>query len=535
MKYLLLAIILLAPVSAYSTNYLDDYRLIIEDSAIFECARYAYENNSRRVILKLEIDVGRTSSETYGWCLNGNANALPYERRMWFNNFGSVTDPDAFSRSNSNFNNWVKTFDSKDPLRFGVDTLFGEDEVNYKLQKLPNPTNNAAAYLQYNIPRQYDINKDEAFFYYAIGNSEAFRGEIAYFDTLSGLFASKSTFDTLGLGYPPEDLSNPSVINNQGALVGGSRVVRSNSLDVHARSEMSKAFFAPSSTLNYYYYPYYIEKVTYQVTGYDASNAVTYTKTGVINPTSNEHIIPFDWMQGQGINDYPMYDSAFDFGTKLDYDSTVATLPESVVRFDLDVNTFFKKNYLYRHRSPVDATFTYFNISSSISPSCNGLSTNLCTQPLSKGFVLSWNPIHNVSSGTSTVPITNSTQRDEPVNNYGNSGINEDRDINDPSLSEEGVPTVGGNVFTDWARDPNSGGGLEGQRLYAEGIIRVESKGSFFTGLQTIMNIVFEIIVTVFMICLLVIIIWSFLLLIPSAYRKFLKEVGVLGNMRFNK
>jgi hypothetical protein len=538
LAFVLVAILTVSSAFAFSSDIFPEYEALHTNTQLYGCVQLFNVNTTGEVRLKANVEVdAKGLIVTRASCRDGIRAYQPYDRYIWVNTQKSYSR-DLIEYSFVNTNTLSNTFSSSDPDRRSIGILYLENFVEYKLA-LSNPTNTANGYLKYDTVRGVDYKKDDAFFYYAIANNDA-RGLNQFYNTNTNTFADEEDFDAMGLPYPLEDLSNPNDIATAGVKCDSNyQCVYTRELDTALPKPGQKAFFAFSNDLQYYYYPFYIEKLEYSIRGYDTNGTgrtQNFYKTGTINPTSSKikipanNIITTNDFSGS-VQEFIMTNDAFNFGSELKYDGSIATVPSGTTYTETTVWLYFKFNPWYRHESPADATWSFSNLSTG---TCE--MSNVCglTMKNSLGFVLEQEIATNHATESNDIPPTNLTDINDPDpgNDFNNT---QPTNSSSPPTPNGGIGngTSGNGTGVDWSRDPSEGGGLQGQLEYAKGKIAMQNKATFFESLQEIALTILEIILTVFMLLILGLSIYLFLIMIPSGYRKLLNELKKLGDMRW--
>lgn len=532
LRYLFLALVLVGNVLAANTDW-TDYTGITHSDAIYLCDRSILNSVDREINIKYWAGTGLRDLVTSRYCPHGNSMSMPYERRLWIktdllNSDLSMDKSDYGAFKLLNDNTYNDVFSGTSSITRGQGFLYLEDFVT-----VTDP-HNANNHLMYDLPYLSDvsISKIDAGFYHAISTGNG-KGLDDFYNSNTGLFASQNTFTEAGLAYPPSDLSNPGAITLSGRTCNTDyRCVSDTSLDVSLNSDASKAFFAFDGELNYYYYPYFIDSVEYTISGYAANNAtLVFSKKGSLPDGKTVLYFPLTNVVRDGlVGDFYLTDSTFNFPSEMNYDGVVATLPTDVYMVKLELTTILAKNPLYRHETPVDYTWSIYNLTNG---DCAGgdLSSSLCNAYSTKNLRMRQTTYFNLSDNTSTAPVV-------PPSNLDDADAHNDFDTNItnstgvvPDLNSNN--NISGGSGVDWVSDPNGGGALQGQIQYAQGKMNIENKASFFMSLQSIAEIILELILTVFMLIMLFVSVYVFFLMIPSAYRKLLDEFKKLGDMRW--
>lgn len=568
--YYVIALLCVNAVLATTSFYTGDYKEVTETSSLASCLTVGYDNTTGNVYLKTNIMIGEPSgSQIIAYCKLSNSNIsatfyTPMQRNIW------VLKSEIPSKVDSYLNfyqidNYPK-FSSVFAKNSKGDLLYKDDYMTYVPAFITNYANNANAYLLYDVVRGATFSKDNAFFYYALAKEQAHGttnefpdpGLSGYYyfgdhnvtnpfgaDTtiISNFFRSQIYFTDKDLGYPVSDLTNPYLIARNARLcsafssvLGAPNCVTESRLDTDLTTPSMKAFFAFSNDLNYYYYPIYINYVVYTVRGYSDSTKATqvYAKTGKIYPTSNRIYVPNDVVGNMAVDNLVVPDNSFNFGTVLNFDGAIGTVPSTVGYFEVETKVYYEFNNMYRHASPADLTWTWGTLTGS---SCNTLTPSICnaTPDTTDGFYLR-NVFNRLTNNTVNIPsMNNGTYNNSPSNGFNDTEPN--NNTGNSNSTAGGGDYISGNSTTsigdDWSSDPTQGGGLQGQIDYARGLNEIQDKASFFEALQTIALTILELILTVFMLLVLVLTIYIFILMIPSAYRKLLNELKKLGDMRW--
>ena len=529
--YLFLALVLVGNVLAANTDW-TDYTGIIHSDAIYLCDRSIYNSVDREINIKYWSGTGVDYLVSSRYCPYGNSLQMPYERRIWIKSdeFNKITYNSDFIYGGFELLN-DKTFDelylSADSEHKGGNLIYLEEFVTPKYVSQIN------SHLLYDIPsnNNYKIDKIDADFYHSLYSGNA-KGMDYFYNTNTGLFASSTEFTSAGLANPYTELSNPQALIYSGQTCNTDyKCVVDTALDVSLNTQASKAFFAFNGELNYYYYPFFIDSVKYTISGYAADNiTLVFSKNGVLPQGQTKLYFPPTNTANGYINGFYLSDFTFNFPTEVNYDGVVATLPTDVYNVKLELTTILSRNSLYRHESPVDSTWSINNLTNG---DCIGgdLPSSLCNAYSTKNLRMRQTTYFNISANTSTAPVV-------PPSNLDDADAHNDFDTNITNSSGV-VPdlnsnnNISGGTGVDWVSDPNGGGGLQGQIQYAQGKMNIENKASFFMSLQSIAEIILELILTVFMLIMLFVSVYVFFLMIPSAYRKLLDEFKKLGDMRW--
>lgn len=514
--YVLAALLLCtSPVFAASA-FFDDYEEVFDDTALRSCIVPVLEGFDLHLSVTVEVDQTERVSTRY--CPGGILMNVPYERHLWVRDQSLEGVTGAYREIGmlllSNYAELIEVFEPTSPNTPSLNL----DRVQFVPGWTTNYVTEANKYLKYDITRQ---NKFPAVFaaeMYALGTGSVGGG--SFYNTATQEFVDQDDFANADLGYPPEDLSNPAELAENGGTCGGFKCVKTAQFDVDVQNEAGSAFFAFTPDLDYYYYPFFVKGVNYVVRAYEGtgSNATEiYTRSGFIPATSTDVFFP-EVTSPSYVPRTRIDDNFFNFGSQIRFSGEVASMPETADSASVAFSMVLYRNPLYRHESPADASWYFENISSS--------SALLDVDGLND-VKLSWARHFNLSSfsvNTTTQNLDNST----PSNDFD---FAED-DGSGPQLPDG--PSNASNSFgVDWSRDPNAGGGLQGQFEYAQGLMTAQNKHSFFEGLAAIMDAIFRIVLAVFLIAALFVTVFAFFILVPSAYRKLIAEMKRLGDTKW--
>lgn len=496
-----------SPVAAYSA-FFSDYVPASSETNIQLCAQPTVADGD--LALRLVFDLDQPSPEAAAYCFDGIYAKIPYERRLWLlrDDYELLESPfwevGLFEVSNS-----ARLLDVFAPAE--PNTPF----INADRFRLASPglTRQANEFLQYDEPSNLRYNLRSSSLMYALARGHVNGGE--YYNTLSSSWASQDAFAAAGMGYPPADLSNPSNLLDNGGLCGSFRCINTGRVDVDFNNDAGGAFFAFSPDMNYYHLPFFFEEVRYRVRFFDENGSQIYSRSGEVPSTSNAvYAPPLSYSVRKSRALIP--DSVFDYGSSSRFDGVIADVPEGAAEMRLSFSVRLLRNAWYRHESPADASWSWGNLS----PEFSSL-----VKDTFGDITLQFDDTYNLSTFNNPVGAPDYASNDTSLG-WNQSVVDGGLD---PVEGGGGVGAGGSSHGVEWARDPNAGGGLQGQYAFAEGLMVAESKHSFFEVLSELASTIFRLILTLLLLVSLVVAVYACFLMVPSAYRKLLQELRRLG------
>lgn len=529
----------ISPALAVSSLF-DDYTNIREDTSMHSCITPYLDGTNLN--MKVSVDMDAPDVLSRAWCpYGGILFNMPYTRQLWMkttvvNDLASKSFDLPYNSAGSDFNllnfnqpRLGEVFTRTPGSNTGINLV----AVSYDHLFTNSYISTANNYLAYKVTASNTFPRGQVPLYYALAHGSVGYG--VFYDNAAHAFVTQSEFEADGLAYPPTDLSNPSELLKNGHAAGQYQLVNPSQMDLEMKNAAGSAFFAFDDSLQYYALPYYVDAVNYVIKGYDGTGAgknETFSKSGIVSYTSSAVYFPEVTPGGptqitgassaQYIPSFKIPDDLLAFGTQIRYDGAVAALPANTQSVAVALTMTLKRNPFYRERSPADWTWYMSNLTDDAS--------GLFNQNTLLDVQLAWSQTMNVSTFATNISNAHPDNDNASSNDYSTTPY----DGTGPSIPSTDTTNSSNATGTDWARDTNSGGGLAGQYEYARGLETARDKGSFFDGLATVADVIFRIALAVFLLSALFVSVFALFILVPSAYRKLVKELKKLGDQKWD-
>lgn len=570
-KKVILSIMALILLSS-SVSAVSNYEGFTSPELMTYCVQANVNNQTGEVKLKVNVDMD-DESFTRRDCVSGSLFSYPLSRKIWLRSkditalraarLGTIfLIPKGMSDPYSMFFSNELAYQSVFQTTSGSKIKSPQDMVKPQTGILSSPLNTINSHLQYDLSSNGKVLAEDVGFYYALAKEDINGMDNFY----TGSLASQESFeDELGYGYGPDDLSddiiirggtfitaqgNRTVFKRPGEPCGGSNwCINENKMD--QVSPVSAGLLAFSDDLNYYYYPYYIDRMDVSVKGYSSntSSVETYARSFTIKPTSNEvRLGTTQTMLGGFVDANPVPIKIIDvpnLGTKMIYDNKLTNVPSTSKYVVVKTTTYFKPNPLYRQKSPVDIAYEdfIFGGSTGSASTCNlvtsqslGISSGLCEGKKYTTWMYNSTFTFNRPTNTNNAPPRNDSQIDDPAppsnGGGGNGGGQTGQDpgpANSPSLEGNGtnITDIG------WNPLPSTGGSLENQIVFFTEKENQEVKNSTFMTIQDIAMVIFELFVILYTLAAFVVVVYAFLIAVPSSIRKTIAEFNKLTRRKW--
>lgn len=546
-----------------------------------QCYQATWNNVTGDIRVKIDVQLDNPKMPYVTDCLQGATSVMFLDRSIFWLPIGEssimgdnglvpytyYSNRDTPISEIDNTKQWKRVFNDAS----GSDLGFREDKLTIK----PAALNGINVHLYQDLTTTSIISASEAYFYEALFSNSGLNNIVGVSGYMSPDGLTKVTTDAViadgvGHNYKFLDINTVSFLNQYKAanytninfLPAGNRdncigyCINTEQLDLDIE-RYQRGFFTFNKYLDYYYYPFYVKNSVITITGYDSNltnrNAI-YTKTLTVASTSNVIKIPMNnngmidtlstRIKGSSGISYRIHDP-LNLGSEIIYDDKVTTVPPNVKHVKVNIRTYIFKNYLYRHKTPVDIPPNHFLLRTTEDCEANEYFAYLVRNNTAFSIFC---PTNDISIGefqtlqadytTEINLLTNSdNQTQTPVSDYP-TVQNESNLIIDPignSTTDgmENINNTGTNqtIGVDWnnaGEGGESSGGLENQLIYNLGLSNIEKKASFFIALQEIQIVIFEIFLVIFTIIGFVLLIIMFFVLPSAAYSKMIKEFKTL-------
>jgi len=524
---LLLFLLLFPLVSANFASPSFRYRSFIDTNDMYGCTIFSFNNVTGDLGVRATVlmDTG-TWEVTRRDCREGVYGKRTYIRFMHVlrediedvqdslnKQFVSFIDT-SFIISNNHV--WPTVFETVD----GSSIFDSHDFLRVKEEELYDVNDR----LNVNLPPNNVIPKSQLGFYYALAK-ENLMGGWGFYNTATGTWPLILGGD-IGLyyfhGFQTNDLSNRDLLLTSG-LDSGDGVLRhaGSWMDVLNPSDAHKAYFAFTDDINYYYYPYYIDRLDVFVNGYTDDSLINkvYSKVVSLEPTSN--VININ-LNNFGVSETTKLYDIPNFGTELVHNKLLGNVPQTVGFIQVDSLIVFKRNPLYRQLVAVDNTWFHNEVFINDTPKGDNYFVTWYWQQQTINISVTQEEFEGLQDGPSDDDSSDDSDFDEEASNSST----------DPTPFTGNDVSNGSLTSIPWGSNLGEGASLTNQRGLLEAKLALENKGGFFNGLLSISNMIIQLLLVLFLMVVTIITLYVFFIMLGSAYRKAMKEFKLLSDFK---